>query len=122
MHALIIEDEWFIVDAVEDALRQIGFTSFADANSVEEAVAAAIIKCPDLIVANHHLTDGTGTDAVLAICSDQDIPVVFVTASGEDVKSTLPQAIVVSKPFVSVSLHSAVEQAQQCPFVCPCRD
>lgn len=50
MHALIIEDEWSIVDAVEDALRQIGFSPFADANSVEEAVAAARRKCPDLIV------------------------------------------------------------------------
>ena len=119
MHALIIEDEWFIVDAVEDALRQVGFSSFADANSVEEAVAAASSRCPDLIVANHHLIDGTGTDAVLAICSDQEIPVVFVTANGADVRSALPQAIVVSKPFVSVSLHSAVEHAQQCPFVCP---
>jgi two-component system, response regulator PdtaR len=122
MHALIIEDEWFIVDAVEDALRQIGFSSFADANSVAEAVAAAHVTCPDLIVANHQLIDGTGTDAVLAICSDQEIPVVFVTANGSEVRSTLPHAIVVSKPFVSLSLHSAVEQAQECPFVCPCRN
>jgi DNA-binding response OmpR family regulator len=119
MHALIIEDEWFIVDAVQDALRQIGFSSFADANSVEEAVAAARSQCPDLIVANHQLMDGTGTDAVLAICSGQEIPVVFVTANGADVKSALPDAIVVSKPFASMSLHSAVEQAQECPFVCP---
>jgi DNA-binding response OmpR family regulator len=119
MHALIIEDEWFIVDAVEEALQQIGFSSFAEAYSVGEAVAAARRRCPDLIVANHHLVDGTGTDAVLAICSGQEIPVVFVTASGPDVRSALPDAIVVSKPFGSLSLHSAVEQAQECPFVCP---
>jgi DNA-binding response OmpR family regulator len=121
MHALIIEDEWFIVDAVEDALRQIGFSSFADANSVEEAVAAARSKYPDLIVADHQLIDGTGTDAVLVICSGQEIPVVFVTASGSDVRSALPDAIVVSKPFGSMSLHNAIERAQECPFVCPCR-
>jgi DNA-binding response OmpR family regulator len=119
MHALIIEDEYFIVFAVEEALRQIGFHSFADARSVEEAVVAARERCPDLIVANHHLVDGTGTDAVLAICSGQQIPVVFVTASGSDVRCALPKAIIVNKPFGSRSLHDAVELAQECPFVCP---
>ena len=58
MHALIIEDEWFIVDAVEVALRQIGYLSFADAGSVREAIAAAQKQCPDLIIANHRLIDG----------------------------------------------------------------
>lgn len=119
MHALIIEDEWFIVDAVESALRQIGFTSFDDANSVQGAIAAAGSRCPELIVANHNLIDGTGTDAVLAICSGQAIPVVFVTANGPDVTTRLPDAIVVAKPFSMVSLRGAVEQAQQIPFACP---
>lgn len=119
MHALIIEDEWFIVDAVENALRQIGFTSFDSANSVKEAIAAAETRCPELIVANHSQTDGTGTDAVLAICSGQLIPVVFVTANGQDVMARVPEAIVVAKPFGSASLHSAVKQAQEIPFACP---
>jgi CheY-like chemotaxis protein len=100
-------------------LREIGFQSFDAANSVGEAIAAAHRRCPDLIVADHHLIDGTGTDAVLAICSGQDIPVVFVTASGPEVRSALPHAIIVSKPFLCASLHRAVEQAQESPFVCP---
>ena len=119
MHALLIEDEYFVVLAIESALRQIGFTSFADANSVGEAIDAAHARCPDLIIANHHLIDGTGTDAVLAICTGKEIPVVFVTANGRDVTSGLPGAIVVDKPFVTSSLHFAVQQAQANPFVCP---
>ena len=119
MHALIIEDEWLIVFAVEEALRQIGFSSFADASSVGDAVAAARTRCPDLIVANHHLIDGTGTEAVLSICSGREIPVVFVTASGADVKSAVPHAIVVEKPFRPASLHNAVGKARERPFVCP---
>jgi len=118
MHVLIIEDEWFIVDAVEHALRQIGFDSFEDANSVLDATAAAESCVPDLIVANHNLIDGTGTDAVLAICSGQALPVVFVTASGADVAARLPEAIIVSKPFLPLSLHIAVERAQEVPFAC----
>ena len=119
MHALLIEDEYFVVAAVEAALREIGFTSFDDANTVEEAVACATRRCPDLIVADHHLIDGTGTDAVLAICSGQEIPVVFVTANGGDVAGRLPDAIVVPKPFASHALHEAVGQARDRPFACP---
>ena len=119
MHALLIEDEFFVVAAVEAALRQIGFTSFDDANTVAEAIAAAKRRCPDLIVADHNLIDGTGTDAVLAICPGNVIPVVFVTANASAVSERLPQAIVVPKPFTPVSLHSAVGEAQARPFACP---
>ena len=49
MHALIIEDECLIAMAIEDALRDCGFTSFDVAVSADEAVAAAARKCPDLI-------------------------------------------------------------------------
>lgn len=119
MHALLIEDEFFVVAAVEAALRQIGFTSFDDANTVGEAVACATRRCPDLVVADHHLIDGTGTDAVLAICSDKPIPVVFVTANMDDVKRRLADAIVVPKPFASHALHLAVGEAQERPFACP---
>ncbi len=56
---------------------------------------------------------------MLAICPDNVIPVVFVTANGEDVIERLPDAIVVAKPFLSHALHEAVGVAQDNPFVCP---
>ena len=118
MHALIIEDEYFVVEALEQTLREVGFTSFDDANCVAEAVRAASRRCPDLIVADYRLVDGTGAEAVLAICTGQSTPVVFVTASGEDVRAKLPSAIIVSKPFVSGTLHGAIREAWENPFVC----
>lgn len=48
MHALIIEDESMIAIAVEDALRDCGFTSFDVAVSANEAATAAALRCPDL--------------------------------------------------------------------------
>lgn len=119
MHALIIEDEYFVVDAVEHSLRALGFTSFEDANCVADAFIAAKRRCPDLIVADYNLVDGTGTDAVLAICSGKPIPVVFVTASASDVMAALPSAIIVSKPFVGGMLHAAIHRARDHPFLCP---
>ena len=81
MHALIIEDEALIAMAIEDALRGCGFTSFAVAVSADEAVAAAAHKCPDLITADVELRPGCGITAVQSICSEQPIPVLFITGS-----------------------------------------
>ena len=118
MHALIVEDDYFIVDAIEDALRSLGYTSFADASSVREAVVAAERRCPDLLVAKHQLMNGTGTDAVLAICKGREIAVVFVTATPSAVRERLPFALVVAKPFSGQKLCDAVAEARRNPFIC----
>ena len=118
MHALIIEDDYFTVEAIEDALRKLGYTSFADASSVTEAVEAAGRRCPDLLIAKHRLMNGTGTDAVLAICKGREIAVVFVTATPSAVRERLPYALVVTKPFSGQKLSEAVAKARRNPFVC----
>lgn len=114
--ALIIEDELVIAFSIEEALRQIGYTTFEIATSVDQAVEAAERQCPDLIITNHRIAGGTGTDAVLAICSDKAIPVVFVSASGPEIRDRLPDALIVDKPFTLPRLESAVETAARRPF------
>ena len=118
VHALIIEDDYFIVDAIEVTLRSLGYTSIADASNVREAVVAAESRCPDLLVAKHQLMNGTGTDAVLAICKGKEIAVVFVTATPSDVRERLPYALVVAKPFSGQNLSDAVAEARRNPFIC----
>ncbi|MFN3388959.1 MAG: response regulator [Allosphingosinicella sp.] len=117
MHALLIEDDYIVTLLVEDALRPLGYSAFDRAESVADAVRLAARACPDLIVANHRIVDGTGTDAVLAICADKSIPVVFVTASRDEVQARLPDALIVDKPFVSAILHDAVRKAVERPFL-----
>lgn len=116
MQTLIIEDELLLAFSVEEALRQIGYSKFEIATSLGQAIEAGKKQCPDLIVANHRITDGTGTDAVLAICADKAIPVVFVTASEPEVRQRLPNAIVVPKPFAIPQLEVAVGTAVKRPF------
>lgn len=99
MHALIIEDESLIAMAIEDALRECGFTSFDIAVSAEEAVAAAARKCPDLITADVELRPGCGITAVQSICSDLPIPVLFITGSPGEVRIRMPGHPMVEKPF-----------------------
>jgi len=99
MHALIIEDESLIAMAIEDALRECGFTSFDCVVSQEEAVEAAARKCPDLITADVELRPGCGITAVQSICSERPIPVIFITGSPGQVLVRMPGHRLIEKPF-----------------------
>jgi CheY-like chemotaxis protein len=111
MHALIIEDEFLIAMAIEDALRGCGFTSFEVAASADEAVIAAARKCPDLITADVELRPGCGITAVQSICSDRPIPVVFVTGSPGQVQIRMPGHGLVEKPFSADHIMDATRVA-----------
>ncbi|HEX8639878.1 MAG TPA: response regulator [Allosphingosinicella sp.] len=111
MHALIIEDEALIAMAIEDVLRECGCVSFDFATSLDSALAAAALRCPDLITADVRLAPGCGIDAVEAICSVRAIPVVFITATGGEARRRLPQPIVVQKPFTPAQIAGAVRLA-----------
>jgi DNA-binding response OmpR family regulator len=111
MHALIIEDEPLIAMSVEDVLRDCGFTSIEFAISLDSAVAAAKRRCPDLITADVQLTPGCGIDAVGMICASKIIPVIFITATAQDVEAKRPGSIVVHKPFGEEAMRAALSQA-----------
>ncbi|MGV3556164.1 MAG: response regulator [Croceibacterium sp.] len=115
-HALIIEDEFLLAYSVQDALGPLGYSTFAIATSMAQAIEAAEKQCPDLIVADHRITNGTGTEAVQAICSRRSIPVVFVTGSEAEVRALLPDALVVAKPYTLDQLQIAISAAVARPF------
>lgn len=111
MHALIIEDESFIAMSIEGILRECGFTSFAIAVSASDAIAAARLKCPDLISADVDLRPGSGIDAVNDICSGPTIPVIFVTGTPDEARQRMPQHPLVLKPFKPDDVKEAVRLA-----------
>lgn len=108
MHVLIIEDEALLALLIEDYLRDHGYTSFDFAATEAAAVAAAKSRCPDLITSDVRLFEGCGISAVQEICSDQPIPVVFITATAWEVGYRAPGALVVEKPFTSTVLANAL--------------
>ena len=117
MHALIIEDESMIALAIEDSLRDCGFTSFEFAVSMKEAVAAAARRCPDLITADVKLAPGCGIDAVQSICSELPIPVLFITGSPAEVRMRMPLHALIQKPFspgeVAAGIRLVLERRDQ---------
>lgn len=116
MHGLIIEDEILLAFGVQVALEDFGYSTVDIAASVTEAIDAAKKRCPDLIVADHRIVDGTGTAAVQSICADKAIPVVFVTSSEDEVREQLPEAIIVPKPFSLPDLQAAIASGLERPF------
>ena len=108
MHALILEQDSWIILMIEDVLRELGFTSFAHASSHQAAVAAAHSCCPDLITADLRLDTSSGIEAIREICTHARIPVVFVTATPWEVRALDATAVVVAKPFAGRALSEAV--------------
>lgn len=113
MHALIIEDEFLTAQLIEDRLRDLGFTSFAFAMDEDEAIAAATDCCPDLITSDVQLSSGCGIDAVLRICDEKPIPVLYITGTAAEVRERCPWAVVIQKPFGMADLRDGVQEARR---------
>lgn len=113
MHALIIEDHKLVAALVEDCLKELGFDSFDFADCHAEAVAAALRKTPDLIIADDKLVEGTGLGAVTVIRQTRNIPVVFASAEPERVLALEPEAITICKPFSIGQFMAAVATAMR---------
>lgn len=111
MHALIIEQDTWITMMIEDVLRDLGYTSFAFASSNEAAIAAAKVRCPDLVTSDLRLSAGAAVTAVRQICSAGAIAVVFVTSTPWEVRAIDSAATVVPKPFGEEMLKLGVARA-----------
>jgi DNA-binding response OmpR family regulator len=117
MHALIIEQDMWVVLMIEDVLREVGYSSFSLASSPEAALAAASDRRPDLITSALRLGGGTAIDAVREICSANETPVVFVTATPWEVRAMDSEAVIVAKPFGQATLKAGVARAVAVPAV-----
>ncbi len=110
-HALIIEDQPVIALAIQDELRDCGYESADIAITEAEAIRRAEEKCPDLITVDERLDDGSGIAAIRHICRDKAIPVIFITASPDQIKAAVPDAVILEKPFSHRNLSSAILKA-----------
>ena len=104
-HVLIIEDECVVALHLEGLLSDHGATSFAFAETEDEAVAKARLHRPALIMSDVNLRSGTGPRAVETIQDEMGpLPVIFVTASPEACIPCDPPARVLGKPLHEASI------------------
>ena len=84
LRILIAEDETIIRLDLRDLLVRAGFEVCAEARDGEEAVELARSELPDLAVMDVKMPKLDGIDAARKILDERPIPIVMLTAYGQD--------------------------------------
>lgn len=108
---LIVEDETFIAADMVRIVRTLGQPTIENTNTVDNAIKAAAVSNPDLIIADYYLSDeANGMDAVLEIRKSHECPVIFVTGFPEKALSgrEFEPDFVIDKPFSENAVRTAV--------------
>lgn len=111
---LIIEDEQLIAMDLARIVEEMGHRLCGTAARQQEAVELAERMRPGLVLADIQLQNGdSGIQAVREILRRIDAPVIFVTGFPERLLTgeALEPAFVITKPFNSQTLKTAIAQA-----------
>ena len=116
MRILIAEDETIIRLDLRELLEKAGFDVVAEARDGEEAVELARSQTPDLALLDVKMPKLDGIDAARRILDERPIPIVMVTAYGEqELVARAVEAGVFGylvKPFRESDLLPAIETAR----------
>jgi len=113
---LIVEDEGLVAEDIETTLANLGYEIVGVVMSGEKAVVKATEIKPDLVLMDIGLRGYMdGIDAAKKIHDRLKIPVLYLTAYGDD--KTIKRAReagpfgILSKPFDAEDLSMAIEQS-----------
>ena len=110
---LIIEDEPLIAMDLQRMLQDLGHRVTSIARTHKDALRAAAIQKPGLVLADIRLADGSsGLDAVNDILGTFAVPVVFVTAYPERLMTgERPEpTFLIAKPFREDAVKAIISQ------------
>lgn len=113
-NVMIIEDEPLIALDLQRLVEQTGHQVSIVARTHDEAVTAALMQPPDLILADINLADGSsGLAAVNEIRETFDTRVIFITAYPDSVDRQSPSTstFVISKPFSADAVKATISEA-----------
>jgi response regulator NasT len=116
VRVLVAEDETIIRLDLKGLLENAGFEVCAEARDGEEAVALALSEEPDLAVLDVKMPNLDGIEAARRILAERPIPIVMLTAYGQDeLVSRAVEAGVFGylvKPFRETDLLPAIRAAR----------
>ncbi len=99
---LLVEDESAIAEPLSESLTREGFDLHV-AGTVADALEAAARVRPDLILLDLMLPDGSGFDVCREVRRDSDVPIIMLTARGEEADRVVGLELgaddYVAKPF-----------------------
>src|SRR6266498_5303596 len=108
---LVVEDERAIAEPVAESLEREGFDPEV-APTVEAAEAAFAALEPDLVLLDVMLPDGDGRDLCRDLRARSDVPIIMLTARGEEVDRVVGLELgaddYVVKPFSARELAARI--------------
>ena len=113
---LIVEDEGIVAKDLQAMLRRLGYHVPATVGTGELAIQTALQNQPDLILMDIQLRGSMdGIQASAAITSQQDVPILYLTANSDEAtlqraKATGPFGFLV-KPFEERAIQAGIEMA-----------
>jgi AmiR/NasT family two-component response regulator len=116
LRILVAEDETIIRLDLKDTLERAGFEVCAEARDGEEAVELARAENPDLAVLDVKMPRIDGIEAARRILAERPIPIVMLTAYGQD--ELVARAVEAGvfgylvKPFRETDLLPAIQTAR----------
>jgi two-component system, response regulator PdtaR len=113
---LVVEDEYLVAMAIEDALLDAGFAVVGIAASADEALKIARAERPDLAVMDIRLVGRRdGIEAAIEIFNETGIRCIFATAHGDTATRHRAQAAQplgwLNKPYAPETLVETVHSA-----------
>ncbi len=108
---LIVEDEAIIGLLLSEVMSDMGYEVCAVVASEDEAVAAAALHQPDLLIVDAGLAAGNGLSAVDRILAARFVPHVYTTGNALKVRQLRPDAVILEKPFHEGELAEGIELA-----------
>jgi two-component system, response regulator PdtaR len=116
MRILVAEDETIIRLDLREILERAGYEVVGEARDGEEAVELALSAKPDLAILDVKMPRLDGIEAARRILADRPIPIVILTAYGQDeLVSRAVEAGVFGylvKPFRETDLLPAIQAAR----------
>ena len=110
-HALIIDDNMIVSQAIENRLVELGFDAFDRTWTEGQAIAAAARRPTDLVVTGDTIASGCALNAARSIRMQRDIPVLMITADAGRAHRLLPDDVSFEGPFLLNEIETAVELA-----------
>ena len=108
---LVVEDEAIIGMLLSEVLAGMGHKVCAVVASEDEAVEAAALHLPDVLIVDVGLAAGSGVSAVDTILATRFVPHVFTTGNALKVRLQKPDAVILEKPFHEADLAEAIDLA-----------
>lgn len=112
-HALIIDENFAVCQAVQHYLGTLGFGTFDHVWTERQAVEAARQHRPDIIVIGDDIELGCAMRAAKTISADGAIPVLMVSGDPARASRQLAQTSSYHGPFRLNQIEEAVELAMQ---------